>query len=174
MSRFWAQRNPRERFLIVLCLIAVVVGVPLMLMSPDGVGRNLLPAAQARQKRETLLKEKAAMEDEIGRLKPEIEKMVYRKSPEQVLPEVIRALQKHAKASGIHLREIKPLRVRRLGDVTRVPLSVRFATEFKKIVPLFYRLEDPRGKWVVEKFNISADPKSRTVDVDAQIALFTQ
>lgn len=174
MSAFWARRNPRERFLIVLCALAVMVGVPLMLTPPDGAGKRLLPAAQARAKRERLEQEKAALEAETERLKPEIERMVYDKSPEEAIPQVVRTLQGYAKQSGLHLREIKPLRARQVGDVTRVPLSVRFTSTFNKAVPFFYRVEDPKEKLVVEKFTVSADPKARTVDIDAQIALFTR
>jgi hypothetical protein len=70
---------------------------------------------------------------------------------------------------------IKPLRSKKVAGVTKETLSVRFTSEFGKTVPFFYRVEDPAGRLVVEKFNLTAsDPKSRTVDVDAQIALFTK
>jgi hypothetical protein len=53
-------------------------------------------------------------------------------------------------------------------------LSARFTSEFGKAVPFFYRIDDPSGKLVVEKFDVTcADPKSRTVDVEVQVALYT-
>jgi hypothetical protein len=114
------------------------------------------------------------MQSEIDRLKPRIEKLVYKDTPEKVLPQVIRSLQAQAKKAGINLREIKPLRARRLSTVTKVPVTVRFASPFDQSLPFIYAVEDPSGKMVVEKFSISSpDSKSKTVDVEIQLALFT-
>src|SRR5262249_4428040 len=112
---------------------------------------------------------------ETARLKPALEKLVYKDSPEQVVPAVIKKLQTVAKESGIHLREIKPLRARNLATVIKVPMTVRFTGQFGQSVPFLYKVEDPAGKLVVEKFNVTvSDPKIKTVDVEVQIALYTQ
>lgn len=176
MNAFWAQRNPREKFLIVICVIAVLVGVPMLLLPSQAANKKLLPAAQARQKYQEASKQKDALEAESSRMKAQTDAMVYTDAPEQVIPKLIRTLQGYAKASGLHLREIKPLRAKELAGVTKVPVSVRFTTsEFQKsVVPFLYRIEDPSGKLVVEKCTVSAaDPKTRNVDVEVQIALFT-
>jgi Tfp pilus assembly protein PilO len=175
MKEFWAQRNPRERYMLFLCAIVIVVG-GWMGLSPTGDnGKTLLPTAQARQKIQETSQQKQALDDESVRLKAALGKMVYTDPPDQLVPQVVRTLQGYARDSGIHLREIKPMRARRFAAVTKVPLSVRFTTEFSKSVPFLYKIEDPAGKLVVEKFNVTAsDPKSRTVDVEAQVALFTQ
>jgi hypothetical protein len=55
-----------------------------------------------------------------------------------------------------------------------VTLTVRFTSEFGRVIPFVYHVEDPQGKLVVEKLNVSSpDPKSRQVDVEVQVALFT-
>jgi Tfp pilus assembly protein PilO len=175
MASFWAVRNSRERFLIVLALLAGIVGVPMMLISPEKAGGKLLPAAKARQEYKKNEAQMKTLQAETATLKPEIEKLVYKEAPEQVVPGVIKMLQTIAKQSGIHLREIKPLRARRLATVTKVPMTVRFTGQFGQSIPFLYKVEDPNGKLVVEKFNVTtSDPKVKTVDVEVQIALYTQ
>lgn len=175
MNSFWSLRSPSERRMIVIGLLVVAIGIPLALFPGSGGGKKLLSAHDARQQYEAKLKQKAQLESDTERVKPLMQKMVYTEQPEQLIPKVITTLQGFAKDSGIHLREIKPLRTKRIANLTKETLSVRFTSEFGKTVPFFYRVEDPSGKLVVEKFNLTAsDPKSRTVDVDAQIALFTQ
>jgi type II secretory pathway component PulM len=177
MSLLWSQRTPGEKRLLILCLIIILVAVWLSLTPPAGAGKKLLSTADARQKYTEMIRQMQTLEDETGRLKPAIEKMTFQDRPEALLPKAIRTLQKHAKASGLHLREIKPLRARRLATVTRVPLSVRFTTtEFRKsVIPFLYRVEDPAGRMVVEKCSVTAaDPKTRAIDVEVQIALYTQ
>lgn len=175
MSTLWSQRNGREKFLLVLMAAAVIIGVPLFLFPGDSSTGKLLPAAQARQKYKEVEKQKTSLDAETDKLKPEIEKLVYKDAPEHLLPTVVKKLQTDAKAAGIHLREIKPIRARRLAGITKVPLTVRFTSRFEQSVPFLYNVEDPKGKLVVEKFNITmSDPKSKMVDVEVQVALFTE
>ena len=174
MKRFWAQRNGREKFLIVACMLAVVIAVPMLLSPPPESGGKLLTAAKAQQEYDSKVRDKERMEAEVDRLKPKIEKLVYKEAPEKVLPRVIRSLQAQAKKAGIHLREIKPLRARKMITVTKVPVTVRFASRFDQSLPFLYAVEDPNNKLVVEKFSISSpDSKSKTVDVEVQLALYT-
>jgi len=171
----WSKRNAREKFLLVVCALALVIGVPLLLI-PSYSGNSKLPsAAEARLKYQSTVKQKDSMSAETDRVKPALDKAAYTDRPEQLLPQVIRSLQDTAKNSGVHLREIKPLRPRRIGTLTKVPLSVRFTGTFTKTIPFLYRIEDPSGRLVVEKFNVTTtDAKSRTVDVEVQVALYTQ
>jgi len=177
MSGFWSRRNPRERVLLVLCLLALVVGVPLLLTPPSPAGGRLLPAREARLKYQSALEEKLALEQALKQLKPRIAEMAYSKPPEELVPQAVRTLQKHARDSGIHLREIRPLKAKRIAGVMKVPLTVRFSTtDFARgVVPFLYRVEDPAGRLVLDKVNITApDAKSRTLEVEAQVAFFTQ
>jgi hypothetical protein len=111
---------------------------------------------------------------EMDRLQPEIDRLTYKEAPEQIIPKVIRSLQETAKQAGIHIREVKPLRIRRLAGLTKVPLSVRFSCDFSKTVPFLYNTEDPATKLVIDRLNVTApDAKSRMVDVEAHVAFFT-
>lgn len=177
MKQFWQQRNPRERILIVLCVVVVGVGLWMVATPPAQSRKPLLSSQQARLKNREAEKQKQKLAAEIAQIKPLIERSAYAEPPEMLVPRVIRTLQGYAKESSIHLREVKPLRTRRIGSVTRVPLSVRFSTAewSRTAVAFLYRVEDPKGKLVVEKLNItSPDPKSRTVDVEVQITFFTR
>src|SRR5262249_49316053 len=167
--------NSREKLLIALMVLAVLIGVPMALISPEKANGKLLSAANARQQYKKTESEMKTQDAETARLKPALEKLVYKESPEQVVPAVIKTLQTVAKESGIHLREIKPLRARRLATVTKVPMTVRFTGQFGQSIPFLYKVEDPSGKLVVEKLNVTvSDPKVKTVDVEVQIALYTK
>jgi len=175
MINMWPQRSPSERRMIILGVIVVVIGVPLALFPGGSSGKKLLSAREASQQYEGKVKQKSELESNVDRVEPLMGQMVYSDPPEKLIPKVITTLQGYAKDSGIHLREIKPLRSKKVANLTKETLSVRFTSEFGKTVPFFYRVEDPAGRLVVEKFNLTAsDPKLRTVDVDAQIALYTQ
>src|SRR6266581_2886735 len=130
MATFWAQRNSRERLLILLALAAGIVGIPIMLISPEKSSGKLLSASKAGLEIEKAKTQIQTLDKETKRLKPELEKLVYKEPPEEVVPSVIKTLQTVAKQSGIHLREIKPLRARQLSTVTKVPMTVRFTGQF--------------------------------------------
>jgi hypothetical protein len=177
MKQFWAARTASERRMLILCLIVAVACIPLVLTPPGGGNKKLLSATEASLKLKDATAERTRLAGETERMKPEIENMVFTDAPDQLIPQTIKTLQGYAKQSGLHLREIKPLRMRRMATVTKVPMSVRFTTgDFAKTaVPFLYRVEDPTTKMVIEKFNVTAaDPKTRTVDVEAQIALYTK
>src|SRR5258706_15853053 len=175
MAAFWTQRNSRERLLILLALAAGIIGIPMMLISPEKSSGKLLSSSKARQEYNKADAQIKTQNEETNRLKPELEKLVYKEPPEEVIPSVIKTLQTIAKQSGIHLREIKPLRARQLSNVTKVPMTVRFTGQFGQSIPFLYKVEDPNGKLVVEKFNVTtSDPKAKTVDVEVQIALYTK
>src|SRR5438067_7212565 len=112
MNTLWSARNSRERFLIVLCLLVVAIGIPLLLFQGGGDNKKLLPRAEARQKYQKAAQQINATRLETDMLKADLQRLTFRESPEDVVPRVIRALQEQAKAAGLHLREIKPLRAR--------------------------------------------------------------
>jgi hypothetical protein len=174
MSGWWQARTGSEKRMIILCVIVAVVCVPLILTPPSGANKKLLSASDARQQYRQKAQEKQEKESRIGELQPEIDRLTYKEPPEQVIPLAIKALQETAKAAGIHIREIKPMRIRRIAGIVKVPLSVRFSCEFSKTVPFLYNTENPSGKLVIERFNVTApDSKSKIVDVEAHVAFFT-
>lgn len=167
--------TPSERRMVIICVIVVIIGAVLIMNPPAQTGKKLLTAAQAATKREDLDRKIKLLRKETDELKPHIGALTYAEAPEVVVPKVIRTLQKCAGDSGIHIREVKPLRAKKYIGVTRVPLNVRFTCEFGKSVPFLYRVEDPENKIVVDKFTVTAsDPKTHMVDVDVEVVLFTQ
>jgi len=114
------------------------------------------------------------MDKDTARLKPEIAKVVYTDPPELLIPKIMKVLEVDEKKAGIHIREKKPLRAKTTDNVTKQTITISFNSDFGKAIPFFYLLDDPAGKIIVEKFDISAaDPKSHQVSVEAQIALYT-
>lgn len=174
MKEFWARRNPRERVLIVLCVLAIVVGVPAMLQPAGSGARKLIPADEARRKYNADLKQKLALEDDIQALRSRLKQLTYAEAPQTLTPKLVQQLQEQARICGIHLREIKPLRTHTEASVTKVPISVRFTAPFAQAIPYIYRVEDPNGRLIAEKATVvTPDPKSKSVDVELQVACFT-
>jgi len=66
------------------------------------------------------------------------------------------------------------LRPRRFGSLNKVPLSVRYSSEFSNTLPFVYAVEDPSGKLAIDRLNLSAaDPKKTMVDVEIQVSFYT-
>lgn len=171
---FWASRTPRERMLILLGVVVLAVAAYLLATPPEGSQRGMLPASVAKQRYEEALKKKAEADKTIQLLTPKLDTAAYKETSEKVVPTVLKTLREHASKAGVHLREVKPLRPRQVGGATKVSLTVRFSGSFREVVPFLYYVEDPQGKLVVEKLNVSApDPKKSQVDVEVQVAFFT-
>ncbi|NLH99788.1 MAG: hypothetical protein GX446_09910 [Chthonomonadales bacterium] len=174
LTSLWGARSPRERGLIVVGVIVIAVAVYLALSPSDTVGGAMLSSAAAKQQYADGLKRKQELEREIAVLRPKVDTATYKDTSEKVIPIVLKSLHEQARLADIRLREVKPLRPRQTGGVTKVTLTVRFTTAFAKAIPFLYNLEDPKARLVVEKMNVSpSDPKSRDVDVEVQVALFT-
>ncbi|MGC8666730.1 MAG: type II secretion system protein GspM [Chthonomonadales bacterium] len=174
MREFWSRRNPRERVLIALCILAVIVGVPAMLQPPGAGAGKLIPASEARRKYNAALKQKLALEDDTKALDARLKAITYSEAPPTLTPKLVQQLQEQARTCGIHLREIKPLRVHTEASVTKVPISVRFTAPFAQAIPYIYRIEDPKGRLVAEKATVvTPDPKAKVVDVELQVACYT-
>jgi len=170
----WGQRTARERVLILVGLVVVAVAGYLIFAPQDGADAGTMSSATARSRYEAAMKQKKDADGKIASLKPKVDTATYNATSERVMPDVLRTLSDDARLAGIHLREVKPLRPRSVGGLTKVTLTVRFTSEFGRVVPFVYHVEDPQGKLVVEKLNVSSpDPKSRQVDVEVQVGLYT-
>ena len=173
--------SKRDRNLLIVMLI-VIVGAAILLLTPSGkgaaAGGSKLSLEEAhRQNIKTRLQEKA-LEDDQKRLRPQVSRLTYNIPAEQLTTQMSEDLYALADRAGVHIREIKPLRSRALpdGSAARVPLQVRFRAPFQPNVMRFlYFTEDPANKMVVDKINInSTDARAKSVDVDAQITVFTR
>jgi hypothetical protein len=176
-------RSNRERILILLCIV-FVPGILIWNFAnpakPNTGLRSQVPLQVAQTKREEAVHKLRRLQSERADIEAHLKRLAYPSTltPEQLVPRISQDLLKISAKSGVHLREIKPLRPRTLATAngTRVPLEVRFRAPFQpNVVRFLYYVEDPSGKMVVDKMNItSADPKSKTVDVSAQITVFTR
>ncbi len=172
---FLSNRNPRERLLILLCTVVVVVAVVMVLNPADGSAKKLVPAAEATKKSREYVQQARDMILESDELKKRIARASQTKPVDEVVPEMVIQLAKLAKDAGLHLREIKPIRAKRIAGLTRIPVTVRLTTEFPKCIPFLYSIEDPAGKLVIDRLNVSAtDAKSREVDIEVMVSAFTQ
>ena len=163
----------RERVLIGIGVVVVGVCAWLML-NPDTGSKSLLPASEARTLYSSAAGELRALRGDTDRIRPAMRTMVYSGSADVVVPQVVQEVQRMAADARVHLRELKPLRQRKLGDLAKQALTVRFSCAFRDAIPFLYRLEDAGGKLVIDKLNVAAsDPKSKTVDVELQLGFFT-
>ena len=174
-------RSKRELYMIIS---AVVIAVVLLLWNTlfpanrTRVQTTQLSYAEATQKTEVAQRTLRRMRDEETEMLPRSAEYAYTQSAEELGPLITQKLVKTADASGVHLREIKPLRARTLasGTITRVPFEVHFRALFQPdVVRFLYRIEDPAEKMVVDKMDItSADSRFKSVDVSAQISVYTR
>jgi len=193
----------REQVLLGVCVV-IVAGSLWYVLSPSGSGgkSNLLPLDQAVTKTRTSRSNVRKLIDEQSATEPRVKARAYNKPADQLVPVVVGNLQTAAERAGIHLREVRPLRPKlvtdesdpkavavgktsrntRTGNVThevlgaRVPVEVRFRAPFQpNVVRFLYDLENPSGRMVIDKISItSADARFRTVEVSAQITVFTR
>lgn len=173
-------RSKRERNLLILCVVVVVVALASVLSpsSKSTVHHGVLSADAANAQYHTKAVTYKNLTAQLDAIDPRIQKMTFTQPPDTVSALVTQDLQQVAARAGIHLREIKPLRAIKTttGLVVRVPLEVRFRAPFQPdVVRFLYYLEDPAGKMVVDKIDItSGDSKLKTVEVSARISVFTQ
>ena len=172
-------RNKREGFLILLAIVVAIIAVWLSLPSSTSAATSkMIPLKEAQDKTFAARRAVSKMENDSKEIGGRVEKLVYKESAEELTPQIIEQIQKIADKSGVHIREIKPLKAKIVADGTgtRVPLEVRFRSDLQpNVVQFLYEIEDPSGKMSVEKINItSADSKFKVVEVTAQITVFTK
>jgi hypothetical protein len=170
-----------ERLLIGLCLVVVVVAVWLQMTHTQSAGtqRTLLPVAEAQRKTEVATRTIRRLRTQRGDLQKQITQMAYTEPPDQLVPLVIRDLQKIADQAGVHIHEVKPaLRPKAIanGQGTSVSLEVDFRAPFQpNVIRFLYYVEDPTSKRTIDKLQVmSTDQQFRTVDVTARITVFTR
>ncbi len=173
--------SKRDRNALVFLAVGAVVILGGNLLIPPaapGAQKKLLPASEANARREVALRTLKRLSGEQDELEPRIATMISDLPAEELTPRTIRDLQAIAAKSNVHLREIKPLRPRALalGKGARAPLEIRFRAAFQPdVVRFLYFVEDPARKMVVDKINVtSGDARFKTVDVSAQITVFTR
>ena len=195
--------NKREQVLIGVAAV-VLVGTVWYVLAPAGSASktNLVSLEQAVLKKNESLSNARRLLDEQVAVEPRVKARAYNKAADQLVPVVVGNLQAAADRAGIHLREVRPLRAKivtdesdpkaiekaqttrssRAGNAThellgaRVPVEVRFRAPFQpNVVRFLYDLENPSGRMVIDKISItSADARFKTVEVSAQVTVFTR
>ena len=173
-------RSKREKLLLILAIPIVLIILAWNLLSPPPTAAartGLLSSEDAKKKLHDAQSDNLKMLAEQNKMDPEIDKMSYKIPAEQLVPRLIRNLQTIADKAGVHLREVKPIRGKKLKSNAgvRVPVEVRFKAAFKPdAIRFLYQLEAQDSRMVVDKINItSADPRFKTVEVSATITVFT-
>lgn len=172
--------NRRERVMVLVAVLFVLGAVILQLSPGSGKTTNakLLTTDQAERQYRQDRNKYIAMGQEQDDLAPRLQKIAYDDSAEQLIPKVVRELQLIAEKSGVHLQEVRPLRPKALpsGLGMRIPLEVHFKATFQPYVVRFlYHVEDPTGRMVVDKVDVtSSEAKFKTVNVNAVISVFTR
>jgi Tfp pilus assembly protein PilO len=173
--------KPRERRLVLLGVV-VVGGVLLWdRLNPPKPPISLqkqVTVEEAEKRRQAAIAEMKRLRLEKEAQEPRIQQASYNRPADELIPRVVRDLQRIAKQAGIHFTEIKPQRSRPLStsSLEKIPIEVRFRAAFQpNVMKFFYLLEAPKGKMTLEKFNVtSGDPRLKTVDVTALITVFTR
>jgi hypothetical protein len=173
--------SERDRRVLIIGGVIVVGVVLWSVLNPADSPKTqakMLPLPQAKQKLEVNIRTLKRLSSERDETEPRIARLTYNLTPEEVVPRVIRDLQTVAVRAQVRLREVKPLRPRELpsGQGQSVPMEVRFRAPFlPNAIRFLYFIESPDGKIVVDKLNItSAEARFKTVDVSAQITVFTR
>jgi len=193
----------REQVMVGVCVV-IVAGSLWFALAPAATGgkTNLVPLDQAIAKTKASKDNVRKLREDQIAIEPRVQAHAYDKPADQVVPIVVGSLQAAAERAGIHLREVRPLRPKTVTDAmdpnavtqttkgkssrssntthellgARVPVEVRFKAPFQpNVVKFLYDLENPAGRMVIDKISItSADAKFRTVEVSAQITVFTR
>jgi hypothetical protein len=174
------QISPREKKMLAYGGVVVLIIVFYMILTSGGAKTVKGQVPYAKAVKDNALNERNVirLSREMKDLEPHIATLASDAAPDELVPRTIRDLQEIAAKAGVHIREVKPIRPKVLqsGLGSSVPLEVHFLAPFKpNTVKFLYLVEDPSGKMVVDKLDItSADPRQKTVEVAAQITVYTR
>lgn len=173
--------SPRDKRMIYIGVIVLVLIFAWNFLTPSTGAKStagMVPYAKATKDTEVNKHNEVRLTRELTDLDPKVSGLAYNTPPDELVPRTVRDLQRIAAKSGVHIREIKPIRPRVLGSGmgSSVPLEVHFQAPFQpNAMKFLYYVEDPAGKMVVDKLDISsADPRHKTVEVSAQVTVFTR
>jgi len=175
------QINAREKKLMVVASVILVLILIFNFLTPSSSGpstKGMVSLQKAKEGTDLNRRNETRLAREVKDLDPVIDTKAFNTSPDQLVPTTIRELQQIAAKAGVHIREVKPIRPKLLASTmgSSVPLEVHFLAPFQpNAMKFLYYLEDPAGKMVVDKLDISsADPRKKTVEVSAQVSVFTR
>jgi hypothetical protein len=173
--------SKRERNMVIAMVFVVVIAVA-MVMGGGGKsrsGKKMLPLREAQDELIKATQQLKQMNADQDAMEPRVEQGSFNQTPDLLAPQVVRDLQSIADKVNVHLSEIKPAskptQVKGVNAI-KVSMEVRFHSAFQpNVVKFLYYVEASTSKMAVDKLNItSTDSRLKTVDVTAQISVYTR
>ena len=175
------QISPRDKKMIIGGIVFAVIIFIWNILTPSSAGKGttgLLSETKAKQDTAVNTRTQVRLTNEVSDLTPMVNDLAYSLAPDELVPRTVKELQEIALKSGVHIREIKPVRPKLLpsGMGSSVPLEVHFLAPFQpNAMKFLYYVEDPAGKMVIDKLDVSsADPRRKTVEVSATVTVYTK
>lgn len=172
--------SKKERNLLIVMVLVVVMAAWLALTGGSKSGtKKLLPLSEAQSQLVKATQQLKQMNADQDVMEPRVEQYSYDEAPSLLAPQVVRELQDIEAKAGIHFEDVKippkPVQVKGV-NVLKIPLEVHFHAAFQpNVVKFLYYVETSTSKMTVEKLNVtSTDARLKTVDVTAQISVFTR
>ncbi len=171
--------SPLGRRIISLLIVVAVIALVWNFANPPASGQKGKPLTkeEAQRQIDSAKADIKRMSQERLEMEPKIEMLSSDKLSDELIPRMVRDLQRIAKEANVHLTEVKPQRPRPLSDkLEKVTVEVRLRAPFQpNAMQFFYLIESPDGKMVVDKFAITAsDSKRNSVEISANVTLFTR
>jgi len=171
--------SPSGRRIISLLIVVAVIALVWNFANPPASGQKGKPLTKEEVQRQinAVNADIKQMSKERLEMEPKIETLSSDKAADELIPRMIRDLQRIAKEAKVHLTEVKPQRPRPVSaKLEKVTVEVRLRAPFQpNAMQFFYLIEAPEGKMVVDKFTITAtDNKRNSVEISANVTLFTR
>ncbi len=172
MREFWTSRTLRERIMIIVCVLAVVIGVPLAIPTGKSAVALLSPAA-AQAKLTNEQSQVANLHRQNATIRSLLTTTSYVGGPDAALPKIVEKLQADAKSAGIHIKEIKPIHPHIVDGVAKMAFDMSFSSSLGQALSFIFYLENPKGKLVIEKINLStSETQNQQIQVTVEVAAF--
>jgi Tfp pilus assembly protein PilO len=165
----------RERIaLAVAAAVALVVGVPGILLPPSSGGKAR-SAAEERQKHSRIQTERAQVRAEITGLETQIQARMAAGAPQELVSGMVQATQAAARAAGLQLNDLKPLPAEKVAGIQRVPVQVSLSTRFPQMVRFLYELQNAGSRYQIDQLQlISTDPQSDQLQVELRLVSYVR
>ncbi|MFN3651211.1 MAG: GspMb/PilO family protein [Armatimonadota bacterium] len=153
--------SKRERTLVALMVgVALVVGVPGLLLTG---GREPGPSLEAERERHAGIRtELAEVREEVASLKSRMGGRIVPGTPRLLVPRMVQAVHRAARAAGIRVDDLKPVPDQRESELKRVAVQVTASAPFPRAVRFLYELDRQSSRYGVEQ--LSMDAANREAD----------
>lgn len=168
--------SKRERNALLLAAAALAIGGPMFLMDQQaaGGGKGKSLAAVKTEQREVqarLARAREELEDLQGRVEPRLSPG----TPPELVPRMIAAAQKAARASGMRLTDLRPMMPEEVSGLSRVPVYLTASARFPNAVRFLYELERQNGRLEVDQLRLlAAQQEGDQIELELRIVGFVR